>query len=191
MMSQIFPTLARASLAASASAAIALWSWTGSRTSFTSTLSTRTPHGSVASSSNAFMIAEIISLWDKISDRFFVPRTFLSVVAASSWVEWLHCQHHSKISIIEKTISPEIINTTEGQLSCDNIEVNHGIYSDSHRVTGENLARWYKNNDKRQNATSCGGTSNDTVRISTHLKLSTHGMIKNIPGPWNSKIVLD
>ena len=44
-------TLARASLAASASAAMALCSCSGTRTSFTSTRSTLTPQGSVASSS--------------------------------------------------------------------------------------------------------------------------------------------
>ena len=41
-------TLARAFLAASASAAMALWSCSGTLTSFTSTLSTVTPHDSVA-----------------------------------------------------------------------------------------------------------------------------------------------
>ena len=46
-------TLALASLAASASAAMARWSCSGTRTSFTSTRSTCTPHGSVASSSVA------------------------------------------------------------------------------------------------------------------------------------------
>ena len=44
-------TLARAFLAASASAAMALWRFSGTLTSFTSTLSTKTPQGSVASSS--------------------------------------------------------------------------------------------------------------------------------------------
>ena len=44
------PTLALASLAASASAAMARCSCSGTRTSFTSTLSTFTPQGSVASS---------------------------------------------------------------------------------------------------------------------------------------------
>ena len=43
-------TLALASRAASASAAMALWSCSGTLTSFTSTLSTLTPQGSVASS---------------------------------------------------------------------------------------------------------------------------------------------
>ncbi len=43
-------TFARASRDASASAAMALWSWRGSLTSFISTLSTLMPHTLVASS---------------------------------------------------------------------------------------------------------------------------------------------
>ena len=35
------------------------------------------------------MTADIVSLSDKISDKFFVPRTFRNVVAASRRVEWL------------------------------------------------------------------------------------------------------
>ena len=31
--------------------------------------------------------------------------------------------------------------------------------------------------------TSCGGTSNETVRRSTFRYVSIHGMMKNIPGP--------
>ena len=99
-------TFALASLAASASAAIALCSWRGSMTSFSSTIWTLTPQGSVASSrvswqwmvskphdvrhSNSTLISlEIPSLSDNISDKFLVPNTFLSVVAAKSRVEWL------------------------------------------------------------------------------------------------------
>ena len=82
-------TLALASLAASASAAMALCSCTGSLTSFTSTRSTLTPQGSVASSSSVFITLEIVSLSLRISDRFLVPKTLRSVVAASSLVEWL------------------------------------------------------------------------------------------------------
>ena len=92
-------TFARAFLAASASAAIARCRFSGTRTSLTSTLSTRTPHGSVASSSPDY-IAEynfndlfyfftciscaIASLSARMSPRFLVPNTFLKVVAASS-----------------------------------------------------------------------------------------------------------
>ena len=36
--------------------------------------------------------------------------------------------------------------------------------------------------------TSCGGTSKLTVLRSTQRKLSTHGMTKNIPGPWHTVI---
>lgn len=107
----IFNTLALASRAASASAAIARWSWTGNRTSFLwnlddnvrtffmqqrflifshiSTLSTLTPQGSVASSSVCSMTWLMVSLSDKISAKCFVPKTFLRVVAANKWVECL------------------------------------------------------------------------------------------------------
>ena len=111
-------TLARASRAASASAAIARCSCTGSRTSllqvgvhiearsanplegnlgiikiwvFThiSTLSTLTPHGSVASSRVCSMTWLIVSRSDRISARCLVPRTLRKVVAANKCVEWL------------------------------------------------------------------------------------------------------
>uniref|UniRef100_A0A669CGY7 Uncharacterized protein n=2 Tax=Oreochromis TaxID=8139 RepID=A0A669CGY7_ORENI len=49
-------TLARASRLASASAAMALWSWRGSFTSLISTLSTLIPQSSVASSSEDCML---------------------------------------------------------------------------------------------------------------------------------------
>ena len=88
-------------------AAIALCRDSGTFTSFTSTLSTVTPHGSVASSSVAWgselqifsphgkifsapstcMSLAMASRSDKISPRFLVPSTFLSVVAASSRAE--------------------------------------------------------------------------------------------------------
>ena len=78
----------------------------------TSTLSTLTPHGSVASSSVDCIIAAMDSRSERMSPRFFVPNTFLkgvcwlcivkmnshdapnrksnlSVVAASSLVDWL------------------------------------------------------------------------------------------------------
>ena len=57
--------------------------------SYISTLSTLTPHGSVASSKAVCMMWEIVSRSDKISAKFFVPSTFRSVVAASKRVEWL------------------------------------------------------------------------------------------------------
>ena len=107
-------TLALASRAASASAAMARCNWTGSRTSllekvtnkqvrfdrrkpidrllfktYISTLSTLTPHGSVASSKLVCMMCEMVSLSERISARFFVPKTFRSVVAANRRVEWL------------------------------------------------------------------------------------------------------
>ena len=53
-------TLARASLAASASAAMALWSWRGSITSFSSTIWTLTPHGSVASSKVSYKLSGFV-----------------------------------------------------------------------------------------------------------------------------------
>ena len=81
-------TLASASRAASASAAIALWRFFGSLTSFTSTLWTLTPQGSVATSRVSIMSAAMFSLSDKISPRVFVPNTFLRVVAARSRVDW-------------------------------------------------------------------------------------------------------
>ena len=82
-------TLALASRAASASVAIALCRWTGRRTSLTSTRSTFTPQGSVASSSTLCISWDIASLSAKICERFLVPRTLRSVVAASNRVEWL------------------------------------------------------------------------------------------------------
>ena len=57
--------------------------------SYISTRSTLTPQGSVASSNVCSITWLIVSLSDKISAKCFVPNTFLSVVAASKWVEWL------------------------------------------------------------------------------------------------------
>ena len=54
---------------------------------YISTRSALTPQGSVASSSKVFITFDIVSRSDRISDRFLVPRTFLSVVAANSRVE--------------------------------------------------------------------------------------------------------
>ena len=56
---------------------------------YISTLSTLTPHGSVASSNVCSITWLIVSLSDKISAKCFVPNTFRNVVAASKWVEWL------------------------------------------------------------------------------------------------------
>lgn len=61
------------------------WNYT-----YISTLSTLTPQGSVASSKDDCMMWEMVSLSDKISAKFFVPRTFRRVVAASKRVEWLN-----------------------------------------------------------------------------------------------------
>merc|ERR1719317_1811622 len=77
-------TLALASRVASASAAMERCICWGRRTSLISILSTCTPQGSVAASRALCMESPIDSLSDRISDRFFVPRTFLKVVAASS-----------------------------------------------------------------------------------------------------------
>ena len=99
-------TLARAFRAASASAAMALWSCSGTLTSFTSTLSTLTPQGSVPSSNTVWCKVDIIegkcnhdlswdqkqtfisfamaSLLQRMSPRVIVPSTFLRVVAANS-----------------------------------------------------------------------------------------------------------
>ena len=44
------------------------------------------------------IVSAIFSLSDRISVRFLVPNTFRSVVAASSWVEWLELEE-VKISI--------------------------------------------------------------------------------------------
>ena len=77
-------TLALASLAASASAAMALISCSGTLTSFTSTLSTVTPQGSVASCSSSCISLAMDSRSDKMSPRFLVPNTFLIVAADQS-----------------------------------------------------------------------------------------------------------
>ena len=90
-------TLALASLVASASAAMALCSCCGRRTSLISTLWTWTPHGSVASSRLWCIPSAMFSLSDKISERFLVPRTFLeienslsalSIILSSHTWEW-------------------------------------------------------------------------------------------------------
>jgi len=73
-------TFALASRAASASAAMARWSWTGRRASLISTLSTLMPHAAVASSNTDCMEKEMLSRSLKISCRFFVPRMFRNVV---------------------------------------------------------------------------------------------------------------
>ncbi len=54
-----------------------------------STLSTFTPHGSVASSRLLCMMCEMVSRSERISARFLVPRTLRRVVAARRRVEWL------------------------------------------------------------------------------------------------------
>lgn len=59
------------------------------RPTYISTLSTLTPQGSVASSSELCIVAEMDSLSLRISARLRVPRTFLRVVAARRRVEWL------------------------------------------------------------------------------------------------------
>lgn len=64
------------------------------RPTYISTLSTFTPHGSVASSSDDCITWLILSRSDKISAKFFVPNTFRRVVAARSRVEWLKTIHH-------------------------------------------------------------------------------------------------
>ena len=56
---------------------------------YISTLSTFTPQGSVASSNVCSITWLMVSLSDNISAKCFVPRTFLNVVAANKWVEWL------------------------------------------------------------------------------------------------------
>lgn len=61
----------------------------GDGATYISTLSTLTPQGSVASSKELCMLWEMLSLSLKISAKFFVPKTFLRVVAASKRVEWL------------------------------------------------------------------------------------------------------
>merc|ERR1712215_218240 len=81
-------TFALACLVASASAAMALCNCCGKRTSFTSTLSTLIPQGSVALSRCSRMFLAISSLSANISCRVLVPSVFLSVVDASSLVEW-------------------------------------------------------------------------------------------------------
>ena len=60
----------------------------GSLASFTSTLSTLIPHGSVASSSRDCI--ELETEWRslRISWRYLVPNTLVRVVCESSEVEW-------------------------------------------------------------------------------------------------------
>ena len=53
-------------------------------TSFTSTLSTVTPQGSVASCSSSCISLAMDSRSDKMSPRFFVPNTFLMVMGDQS-----------------------------------------------------------------------------------------------------------
>ena len=47
---------------------------------FTSTLSTMTPQGAVATSSTVFISFAIDSRWERISPRFNVPSTFLMII---------------------------------------------------------------------------------------------------------------
>ncbi len=56
---------------------------------YISTRSTLTPQWSVALSSVCSMAWLMVSRSDKISARYFVPRTVLRVVAANKWVECL------------------------------------------------------------------------------------------------------
>ena len=58
---------------------------------YTSTLSTLTPHGSVASSKVACIMLAIPSRSDKMSPRFFVPKTFLKErkrLLQTVWPDW-------------------------------------------------------------------------------------------------------
>lgn len=55
--------------------------------SYISTRSTLTPHGSVASSKEVCITWLIDSLSLRISDKFLVPKTFRSVVAANKRVD--------------------------------------------------------------------------------------------------------
>ena len=70
---------------------------------YISTLSTLTPHGSVASSSDDCMTWLMLSRSDKISAKFFVPKTFRRVVAAKSRVEWLKIEHQFGFSESKET----------------------------------------------------------------------------------------
>ena len=80
-------TLALASLDDSASAAIARCNIGGNRTSFTSTRSTFTPHGSVAVSNICWMFLLMDSRSKSNSLKFFVPNSLRSVVWARSLVD--------------------------------------------------------------------------------------------------------
>ena len=75
-------TLALASLTASASLASDRWSCSGTLTSLTSTLSTRTPQGWVARSSSSLISRAIVSDSERMEPRVLVPSTFLRVVEA-------------------------------------------------------------------------------------------------------------
>lgn len=56
---------------------------------YISTRSTLTPQGSVASSSEACIVCEMVSRSARISAKLLVPKTVRNVLAASSRVEWL------------------------------------------------------------------------------------------------------
>ena len=162
-------TFALASLAASASAAMALCSWTGSRTSllkrikqtkwhqkklhnvkkwrvlYISTLSAFTPHGSVASSRAFCMTWLMVSLSDRISAKFLVPRTLRRVVAANSRVEWLEKggyfegQHHYSTHKKYIILIPVVFNVVGCHGGIWYSIIDNCIHTDRYRVTWKNL----------------------------------------------------
>lgn len=112
---------------------------------YISTRSTFTPQGSVAWSSTSFISFAIASRSVRRSDIVFVPRTFLSVVAAKSLVEVLKFATYTK-SLMQNILRFNIIMhkfhlNNRFQRILNSI-VYHSIDTNRYRVSRQNLLRW-------------------------------------------------
>ena len=136
------------------------------------------------------MSFEIPSRSDRISERSLVPSTFLRVVAARSLVEWLYVVFVKKINLEALVTWSHLHCRVPGlrrthwswpqrpQWRWQSLETESGhIYYDLCGFLSFGL-------------TSCGGTSKDTVLMSTGEKLSIQGITKKRPGPWEEKNVI-
>ena len=79
--------------------------------------------------------------------------------------------------------SPEVVHTTESELGRVHVEVDHRVHRDGDAVPGEDLEAGGEGGNIALVNTSCGGTSKETVLMSTDWKLSMQGRTKKSPGP--------
>ena len=133
-------TLALASRAASASAAMALISWAGTLTSFTSTRSTLTPQGSVASSRVSFIVikwkigTESLEVYPHLPGDGFSLRQNLSKIHRPEDVpQGGGGQQPGRPAVV--------VNVGHGMDSVGHLVVHDGVDEHRHRVFGEDLGK--------------------------------------------------